>query len=75
MSGCERYVVSHYRLGETLQGNRAALLQSDPAAEPGGDALGEQDLPILGLGAKPRCDVAHRADRGVARALGEPDLT
>ena len=74
MSGCERHVVSHYRLGETLQGNRAALLQSDPTAEPGGDALGEQDLPVLDLGAKPRCDVAYCADRGVAGALRKANL-
>ena len=38
------------------------------------DALAKQNLAIFGLAAEPRGDVAYRADRGVARALGEADL-
>jgi hypothetical protein len=38
------------------------------------DALTEKNLVVLGLGAEPRCDVAHRADRGVAGAVGKADL-
>src|SRR5215470_13943804 len=34
----------------------------------------DQDLAILGLGTQPRGEVAHRADRGVARAFGKADL-
>jgi hypothetical protein len=36
--------------------------------------LTEQNLTVLGLSAEPGRDIAHRADRGVAKALGEPDL-
>src|SRR6516165_10195652 len=39
-----------------------------------GNAAADQDLPVLGLGTKPGGKVAHRTDRGVAGALGKPNL-
>src|SRR4029077_20613763 len=38
------------------------------------DATADQDLPVLGLGAKPGGKVADRPDRGVAGAFGKADL-
>src|SRR5262249_21135327 len=38
------------------------------------DAAADQDLPVLRLGTKPGGEVAHRADRSVAGALGKTDL-
>ena len=38
------------------------------------DAAADQDLAILGLGTKPRGEIAYRTDRGVARAFGKADL-
>src|SRR5215469_11205068 len=37
-------------------------------------ALAKQNLAVLGFGAEPGRNIAHGADRGVARAVGEPDL-
>src|SRR6516165_1952314 len=38
------------------------------------DAAADQDLSVLGRGTKPGGEVAYRADRGVAGALGKPNL-
>src|SRR5262245_24115266 len=71
----ERHVVGHNRLGEALQRERANLFSCHSSLERGVDALAEQNLAVLRLGAEPRRDIAHRADRGIAGAFGKPDLT
>src|SRR5215469_13590708 len=74
LTTCERHVVGHYRLSEALEGERADLFGCDASPERDIDALTEQNLAVLGLGTKTGGDIAHRADRRVAGALGEPDL-
>ena len=74
MARCERHVVSHDRLGEALQGERANLFGGNASLQRDIDALTEQNLAVLGLGTEPGRDIAYRADCGVARAFGEPDL-
>src|SRR5205085_11244504 len=60
--------------GEALEGERANLFGYDASLEGDINALTEQNLAVLGLGAEPRCDVAHRANGGIAGALREADL-
>ena len=74
MTTCERHVVSHYRLGEALEGERADLFGCDASPERDIDALTEQNLAVRGLGTKTGGDIAHRADRGITGAFGKPDL-
>jgi hypothetical protein len=50
------------------------LFGGDASLQRDVDALTEQNLTVFGLSTKTGGDIAHRADRGVARALGEPDL-
>ena len=69
LGGREQYVVSHYRLGETLQGKRANLFGRYASFERRVDALTEQNLPVPGLSAKTGGDIAYGADRGVAEAF------
>src|SRR6516164_5243362 len=40
-----------------------------------GHSLSDKDLPILGLSAKTRGEIAHGADRGIAGAFRKADLT
>src|SRR5712692_4815982 len=61
-------------LAEALQRDIANFFQPGDTVGRGGDPLADQDLPVLGLGAQPGRQVAHRADRGVTDALGETDL-
>src|SRR5437899_81546 len=61
-------------LAEALQRDIADLFQPGDALGRGGDPLADQDLPVLCLGAQSGREVAHRADRSVADALGETDL-
>src|SRR5579863_9399605 len=70
-----RHVVGNYRLRETLEGERANLFGGDASLQRGIDALTEQNLAVLCLSAETSGDIAHRADRGVAGALREADLT
>ena len=73
LTACKRHVVGHYRLGEALEGERADLFGCDASPERDIDALTEQNLAVRGLGTKTGGDIAHRADRRIAGALGEPD--
>jgi hypothetical protein len=63
------------RLGEALEGERADFFERCHLFDLNGDPLGNEDLPIPGLGTKAGGDIAHLTDRGVARALTETDLT
>ena len=74
LGGRERHIVGHDRLGEALEGERANLFGGDASLQRDIDALTEQNLTVFGLSAKTGGDIAHGADRGVARAFGEPDL-
>ena len=71
MGGHERHVVGHYRLGETLEGKRAKLFGGDSSPERYVDPLAEQYLAVLSLSTEPSRDIAHRADRGVARSFAK----
>ena len=62
------------RLGETLEGERPDIYKRCYLFDLNGDPLGNQDLPIFGLGTKARSKIAYRADRGVAGAVGKADL-
>src|SRR5262249_20304664 len=44
LDGRQRHVVSHYRLGEALEGERAKLFSCDASLECDVDKLAEQDL-------------------------------
>ena len=69
MTTNERHVVGHYRLRETLEGDRANLFGGDASPQLDIDALTEQNLAVFGLGAKTRGDIAHRANRCIAGTL------
>src|SRR6516164_9331829 len=70
----ERHVVGYYGLGEALESERANLFGCEASPQRDIDALTEQNLAVLGLSTKTGGDIAHCTDRGVAGALGEPDL-
>src|SRR5262245_39355473 len=55
----ERHVVGHYRLGKTLEGERAKLFRCDASLERDIDPLAEQYLAVLSLGAEPGRHIAH----------------
>ena len=74
MDGREWHVVGYYRLGEALEGERAKVFSCDASPQRDIDALTEQNLTVLGLSAEPGRNIAHGADRGVARAFEEADL-
>ncbi len=74
MDGRERYVVGHNRLGQSLEGERADFFERCRPFDHDGDTLSDEDLPVLGLSAKPRGEIAHGADCGIARAFREADL-
>src|SRR5947207_15677229 len=74
LGGRERHVVGHYRLGEPFEGERADFFERCRPFDRDGDTLSDEDLPVLGLSAKPRGEIAHGADRGVAGAFREADL-
>jgi len=56
------------RLGEALEGERADFFERCHVFDLNGDPLGNQDLPIPGLGTKAGGDIAYSTDRGVAGA-------
>src|SRR5215469_1180182 len=62
------------RPAETFQLQVSEVLEPRDRFDRASDAAADQDLPVLGRGAKPGGEVAHRADRGVAGAFGKADL-
>jgi len=72
--GRERHIESGYRLAETFQFQAAEVFHRNCVFYCGGDPTADQDLTILGLGAEPSGQVAHRSNCGVARSLGKADL-
>src|SRR5215472_11455874 len=74
LGGRERHVEGRDRLAETFQGQVTEVFQRNRFFHCGCDAATYQYLPAPGLGAQPSRQIAHRADRGVAGALGEADL-
>ena len=73
-SGIARYVVDHDRLHQPLQREIADLFEPHDVFNRGGDPAADEDLPVLGLAAQPRRQIAHRADRRVVDPLGKADL-
>ena len=74
MDGRERHVVGHYRLGQPFQRERSDFFERYGILDRDGHSLSDKDLPILGLSAKTRGEIAHGADRGIAGPFGKPDL-
>jgi hypothetical protein len=69
----EWHVVSHDRLGEALEAERANLFGHNASPERDIDALTEQNLAVLGLSTKTSSDIAYRADR-LHRRSGWPPV-
>src|SRR5256885_13967853 len=74
LGGRERHVVGHYRLGEPFEGERADFFERCRPFDCDGDTLSDEDLPVLGLSAKPGGEIAHGADCGIAGAVSKTDL-
>ena len=74
MDGRERHVVGHYRLGQPFQRERADFFERYGLLDRDRYSLSDKDLSILGLSAKPRGEITHGADRGIAGAFGKADL-
>ena len=66
--GRKRHIVGDDRLGEALEGESAKLFGGDASPQSNIDALTQENLAVLCLGAKPRRDIAHRADRRIVRS-------
>ena len=58
-----------------LQLQISEILQPRYRFDRASDAAADQDLAVLGLSTKPGGKIAYRANRGVAGAVGEADLT
>ena len=71
----ERHVVGQYRLGQAFQGKLADLFGRRSLFDSNRDSLSNEDLSVLRLGAQPCGEIAYSADRGVAGAVRESDLT
>src|SRR5882672_11885105 len=64
-----------YRIRETFQRQFAYGLGFDHVLDPGQRPLIGEDLPAFCLGAQPRREIGHRADRGVLPSPLEADRT
>src|SRR5437762_14031676 len=75
MSHLLHHVINGRSLAQALQCDLADLLQLRVIFDRNSDTATDQYLPVLGLVAQPRREIADRADGGVVHALGEPDLS
>jgi hypothetical protein len=73
-TGARRDVECRDRTAKTPQLKVSELLQSRNRFHRASDAAADQDLPVPRLGTQPRGEIAHRADGGVAGAVGKPNL-
>src|SRR5213076_2082124 len=67
-------VVDGNGLAQSLERQIADLFELYRVLDGTSGATGNQDLPVLRLGAKPGRQIGDRADRGVVHALGKADL-
>ncbi|MGA8195219.1 MAG: hypothetical protein WB902_17810, partial [Acetobacteraceae bacterium] len=74
MRGREWHVVGHYRLGQPFESQLANFFEWRYRFHTDGDPLGDEDLPILSLGAEPGSEIAYGANRRVSGAIGKADL-
>lgn len=65
------HVEDGHRLRKTLQHEGTDIHQCSHFLNCRSDAAGDEDLAVFGFPTKPRGEVAYRADRRVAGAVGE----
>jgi hypothetical protein len=71
--GTPRYVEGCDGPAQALERHVSHFFERRDRRDRGRDPAREEDLPVLGLGTEPRGEIAHRADRGIARAVGKTD--
>src|SRR6516225_7917371 len=73
-AGALRDVECRDRTAKTSQLQVSEVFEPSDRFDRFSDAAADQDLPVLRLGTKSGGEVAHRADRGVAGAIGKADV-